>query len=47
MRYYEEELEVGTVEIEADSKIVMANEEEVTSEKPVIATIEEETEKGE
>lgn len=43
---YEEYLEVGTIEFETDSQIVMANGEEVDSQESVVTEIEEEVAKG-
>lgn len=43
---YEEDLEVGTIQIETDSQIIMANGEEVDLQESIVTTIDEEVAKG-
>ena len=43
---YEDDLEVGTIQIETDSQIIMANGEEVSSQQSVTSVIDEEVAKG-
>lgn len=43
---YEEDIDAETIEIETNSEIVMANNEKISSQQPVIAVIEKETENG-